>query len=154
MARVLSFHYTLTDTTGKKLDQSGTEPLSFIEGSHQIIPGLESELSTLKKGDKKKISVPAAKAYGVRRQELMISVPRDKFPAGEIKVGDRFRGGPEASAPLFTVISISGTEVKLDGNHSLSGQDLVFDVELVGIRESTEQELSHGHAHGEAGHSH
>ncbi len=154
MPRVISFNYVLTDKSGKKLDASKGEPLSYIEGSHQIIPGLESELSSLKKGDKKKISVPAAEAYGELNPDLKMAVARDKFPSTNISVGDRFRGGPESHAPIFTVIAVSETEITVDGNHPLAGQDLVFDIELTGIREATQEELSHGHAHGEHGHSH
>ncbi len=106
--KVISFHYTLTDKSGKVIDASKNRgALTFMEGAGQIIPGLEKQLVTLKSGDKKKIQVPAAEAYG-----------------------------------------------ELGGNHPLAGVDLTFDVEITAMREATAEEMSHGHAHGEHGHSH
>lgn len=153
--RVISFHYTLTDKSGKVIDASKERgPLSFMEGIGQIIPGLERQLSILKVGDKKKIQVPAAEAYGERDEQRVVKVQPDQLPTKEVKVGDKFSGGPEAHAPVFVVTNVTSTEVTLDGNHSLAGVDLIFDVELTAVREATEEELSHGHAHGEHGHSH
>jgi FKBP-type peptidyl-prolyl cis-trans isomerase SlyD len=153
--RVISFYYTLTDAAGKVLDSSKDgEAFSFIEGTGQIIPGLEKELMELKIGDKKKITVPAAEAYGTRDESRIVKVPRQELPSQDLKLGDRFKGGPEDNAPIFVVTQLAETEVTLDGNHPLAGMDLTFDVELVGTREATADELSHGHAHGEHGHSH
>lgn len=153
--RVISFHYTLTGPDGNVIDSSRERgALSYIEGSGQIIPGLERELKALQKGDKRTINVPAASAYGERHQNLVIKLHPDKLPSKSVKPGDRFSGGPEAHAPVFVVISVTETEVTLDGNHSLAGMDLTFDVEMTGVREATADELSHGHAHGEHGHSH
>ena len=151
--RVISFHYKLTDDTGALLDASeADEPLAFLEGGENIIPGLESVLITLKKGDKKKVNVSCADAYGERNEELIVQVPRDELPTKKIEVGDIFSGGDEEQTLPFTVIEVTDTEVTLDGNHPLAGQDLTFDVEIVEIREATAEELMHGHAHGPGGH--
>ena len=153
--RVISFHYTLTDVSGKVLDSSeGRGPLSFMEGAGQIIPGLESHLIALQKGDKRKIEVPAAVAYGLRDEEKVIKVPRTELPVKEVKIGARFNGGEDGHGPIFVVTELTATDVTLDANHFLAGIDLTFDVELTDIREATGEELSHGHAHGEHGHSH
>jgi FKBP-type peptidyl-prolyl cis-trans isomerase SlyD len=153
--RVISFHYTLTDTAGALIDSSRQgEAFSFLEGAQQIIYGLERELARLQKGQKKRIEVPAAQAYGPRDENMKLSVPKSKLPAQEVKPGDRFRGGPDAQAPVFVVVEVNAEEVVLDGNHPLAGQDLVFDVELLDIRDATPEELTHGHAHGAHGHSH
>ena len=125
-----------------------------MEGTGQIIPGLEKQLAGLKKGDRKKITVPAAEAYGLRDENKVIKVPRHKLPSQDVKMGERFSGGPEAHAPVFVVTNLAQTKVTLDGNHSLAGMDLTFDVELTDVREATSDEISHGHAHGEHGHSH
>lgn len=155
MSRVLSLHYTLTDAAGKVIDSSkGKEAFSFIEGAQQIIPGLERQLGDLKKGDRKKIQVPAAEAYGLRDEARIVRVSRKELPVSDVKVGDRFNGGPEPHAPVFVVTQVTETEATLDGNHPLAGIDLTFDVELIGVREATAEELTHGHAHGEHGHSH
>lgn len=153
--RVISFHYKLTNASGAVLDSSeGRQALSFMEGTDQIIPGLEKELLLLKKGDKKKITVPADQAYGQRDEARLVKVPRSKIPSPNVKIGDRFAGGQEAHAPVFVVTAVTENEVTLDGNHELAGMDLTFDVEIVGMRQATSEEISHGHAHGESGHSH
>ena len=153
--KVISFHYTLTNAAGKTLDSSsGREPLTFMEGAGQIIPGLEIEVLKLKTGDKKKIQVAAADAYGVKDEELIIKTPKSALPLPNVKVGDKFRGRTDQHSPVFTVTEIHDTEVSLDGNHPLAGVDLTFDIEVTSLREATTQELQHGHAHGEHGHSH
>lgn len=153
--RVVSFHYTLTDAAGKVLDSSKDRAaLSFMEGAGQIIPGLERQLVDLKKGDKKKVRVPAAEAYGQRDENKVVKVPSHELPSKDVKIGDRFSGGQEPHAPVFVVTQITEDQVTLDGNHSLAGVDLTFDVELTDTREATAEEISHGHAHGEGGHSH
>lgn len=152
--RVLSFHYTLTDASGKVLDSSiGGEVFSFMEGAQQIIPGLERQLAGLPKGTRKKIHVQAEEAYGTRDEEKMIKVQRSQLPVKEVKIGDRFNGGG-ADGPVFVVTALTDSEATLDGNHALAGVDLTFDVELTDIREATAEEISHGHAHGAHGHSH
>ena len=133
---------------------SGQAPLTFMEGSGQIIPGLEQALLELKEGDKKQVRVAASEAYGARDEALVVAVSRSQMPTQDIKVGDRFKGGPGPLDPIFVVIGVSDAEVKLDGNHPLAGQDLQFDVQIAKIREATLEEIKHGHAHGEGGHSH
>jgi len=153
--RVVAFHYTLTGPSGEVLDSSqGQEPLSYIEGLGQIIPGLEVELQALKTGDKKKIQVPAAQAYGERDENLRLPVPRDRFAGQEIKVGDQFRSGDHPDAPPLTVVEVNDKAIVMDANHPLAGMDLTFDVEITDQREATQEELSHGHVHGEGGHHH
>ena len=153
--RVISFHYKLTDSTGKVIDESkGRGPLSFMEGAGQIIPGLEKQLLDLKKGDKKTIQVPAAEAYGLPDKARVLTVKREQLPNKDVKVGDQFTGGQEEHGPVFVVTQVSEAEATLDGNHPLAGVDLTFDVELADTREATQEEVSHGHAHGEHGHSH
>ncbi len=156
MARqVISFHYKVTDDRGGKVDSSeGQAPLTVLEGAGQIIPGLEKALVGLKKGDKKIIAVTAAEAYGERDEARLVKVGRDQIPAEEVKIGDRFRGGDESHSPTFVVTALSETEVSMDGNHPLAGQNLIFDVQVMEIRPATEDELKHGHAHGEGGHGH
>lgn len=157
MARqVISFHYTLKDKAGTTIDSSiGATPLLFLEDSGQIIPGLEKELLTMKVGDKKSVEIQAANAYGEVVDDLRLSVAKTQFPEGsDIKVGDQFQVNEEPSAPIFTIVEIGDTEVKIDGNHPLAGHDLFFDVELMETRDATEEEVAHGHAHGVGGHNH
>lgn len=151
-ARVISFHYTLTDPEGNQLDSSqGGDPLSYLEGSGRIIPGLESALSELKQGDKREVRIAAKEAYGERSTDNVFEVPIAKLPTDEVNVGDRFRAGEEAHAPVVTVTRVEDDQVTLDGNHPLAGVDLTFDVEIMGIREATDEEIEHGHVHGPGG---
>ena len=151
-ARVISFHYTLTDPDGKQLDSSqGRPPMSYVEGIGQIIPGLESELGKMSPGDKQQVKVAAKDAYGDRNADHVLKVPIDQLPTSEVKVGDQFRTGEEDHASVVTVTEVEGDNVTLDGNHPLAGVDLTFDVEVTEIRDATEDELSHGHAHGPGG---
>ncbi len=155
-ARVVTIHYTLTDSTGSVLDSSrGGEPLQYLEGASNIIPGLERELTNSQIGEKKQVKVAAKDAYGEKRDDMILQVPRSQFPADvNLKVGDRFRGGESHHSPIFTVISLEGDQITLDGNHPLAGKDLSFEVEVTQVRAATEEELSHGHVHGEGGHHH
>jgi len=153
IAKVFSFHYTLTDATGTVLDSSeGSEPLVFMEGAGQIIPGLESELILMNAGDRKKVEVKAADAYGEHDPERLIEVPLDKLPKENIEVGDQFQASNQP-IPL-TVTKVSETHATLDANHPLAGKDLTFDVELTGVRDASDEEMAHGHAHGPGGHGH
>jgi FKBP-type peptidyl-prolyl cis-trans isomerase SlyD len=153
--RVISFHYTLTDSTGKTLDSSdGSEPLTFLEGVQQIIPGLERELTGLKPGDKKLVTVRAADAYGDKDDKKIVDVPLTQMPTKTIKVGDQFRAGEGHQAPVVTATKVTATHVTLDANHPLAGIDLTFAIEITAVRDATAEELAHGHAHGPGGHHH
>ncbi len=155
-ARVIGFHYELKDKAGTVLDSSlGQDPFFFLEGQHQIIPGLETELKKLNKGDKKIIEVKAQDAYGEIREDLLVKVTKDQFPAGKnIQVGDRFQVNNHPENPVFEIIKIEGNDVTIDGNHPLAGKDLFFNVELIDMRAATAEEIAHGHAHGPGGHHH
>ena len=155
-ARVISFHYTLTNSEGEVLDSSsGAEPMSFLEGSGQIIPGLEEQLVLLSVGDKRTVQVEAARAYGEQDPQMIMEVPMDRLPRSEgLEVGDQFAGrGPDGEASaVFTVVGMTETTVTLDGNHPLAGQDLTFEIEVMEMRDATQDEIEHGHAHGPDGH--
>jgi FKBP-type peptidyl-prolyl cis-trans isomerase SlyD len=150
---IITFHYTLRDPQARLLDTSeGGEPISYLEGSGQIIEGLEEQLRGREAGAKCKIAVPAAKAYGARDESQVQRVPRSVLPVeGELKVGDRFQAGEDRFAPVVMVVKVEGDEVLLDANHPLAGVDLTFDVEIVAVREATDAELSHGHPHAQDG---
>lgn len=150
---VVSFHYTLKDSNGNVLESSfGDEPLSYLEGVGQIIPGLESALHGLKQGDKRSVHVKAADAYGEHDQELVVQVPRAQIPKDNVQVGDKFHADSgQGQMQVVVVTDVSDSHVTVDGNHPLSGQDLSFDVEITEVRAATKEELTHGHAHGPGG---
>ncbi len=140
--RLLTFHYTLRDAGGRVLDTSrGGEPMPFLEGSGQIIDGLEEPLRQMVAGEKRTVVVPPERAYGLREAELVQKVPKANLPVDDIKVGDQFQTGPDRAAPVVTVVAIEGDEVLLDANHPLAGQELHFEVELVAVRAATPAEL-------------
>jgi FKBP-type peptidyl-prolyl cis-trans isomerase SlyD len=151
--RVISFHYTLTDPQGRTLDSSaGGQPLTFMEGVGQIIPGLEAELQSMKVGEKKRVAVKSDHAYGPRDPRAEVEVPRSKLPTQTVKVGDQFQSN-QSPMPL-TVTKVTDTHVTLDANHPLAGVDLTFDIHVTEIRDATDDEIAHGHAHGPGGHAH
>lgn len=154
--KVVSFHYTLKDTQGNVLESSlGDEPLRYLEGVGQIIPGLESAITGLKQGEKKSVAVKAQDAYGEYEQELVVQVPRGQIPKQDVAVGDRFHADSgQGQSQVVVVTAVGDTHVTVDGNHPLAGQDLHFDVEVTEVRDATKEELEHGHAHGGDGHHH
>jgi FKBP-type peptidyl-prolyl cis-trans isomerase SlyD len=153
MPRVVTFHYTLRDPAGRIIDTSaGSEPITYLEGAGQIIDGLDEQLRFAAAGEKAKVLVPAAKAYGEHDPAQVQRVKRGLLPVdGELKIGDQFQTGPDRYAPVVRVAAIEGDEVLLDANHPLAGVDLAFDVEVVAVRQPTPVELAHGHAHGRDG---
>jgi FKBP-type peptidyl-prolyl cis-trans isomerase SlyD len=156
--RVIAFHYTLKNPAGEVLDSSsGADPLRFLEGAGQIIPGLEEQLVLLQVGDKRTVQVAAARAYGEVDPTLMVEVTKDRLGASkELEVGDQFatRGPNGEPGGVFTVVKLEGEKVTLDGNHPLAGVDLSFEIEIMSVRDATQAELSHGHAHEGSGHHH
>ncbi|EMY78877.1 peptidyl-prolyl cis-trans isomerase, FKBP-type [Leptospira weilii serovar Ranarum str. ICFT] len=152
--RVITFHYTLHDTEGNLIDSSeGKAPLSYLEGVGHIISGLEEEMKKMETGEKRKINVSAENAYGMKDPDLIFDVPKSQFPPSEdLQVGMMFQ--TDEPDKVFTITELQEESVIVDGNHPLAGVNLVFDVELTGIREATEEEVSHGHVHGEGGHHH
>ena len=154
--KVVSFHYTLKNAKGETLESSfGDEPMSYLEGVGQIIPGLESEMRGLKKGEKKSIEVKAALGYGEVEEELVVEVPRAQIPKKDVAVGDQFHadsGGGHTQVVVVT--AVTDTHITVDGNHPLAGQDLHFDVEVMDVRDASADELEHGHAHGPGGAHH
>ena len=150
MPRVVSFNYTLRDPNGRVIDTSaGGEPITYLEGSGQIIDGLDEGLRSALAGQKARVTVPAKKAYGERDPAQVQKVKRELLPVeGELKIGDQFQTGPDRFSPVVTVAALEGDDVLLDANHPLAGVDLTFDVEIMAAREATKEELEHGHAHG------
>lgn len=154
--KVVSIHYTLTNEDGQVLDSSeNQEPLAYIHGHGNIIPGLENALAGLRKGEKLKVTVAPADGYGERDESMVQAVPRSAFQGvDEITPGMQFQAQSPEGIQLVTVVSVSGDEVTLDGNHPMAGITLIFDVEITDIRDATAEELDHGHVHGPGGHHH
>lgn len=154
---VVSLSYRLTNSQGEELDRADAgDPFQYLHGHGQIVPGLEKALAGLLVGSKKAVKVPPADGYGEVEESLRTKAKKSQFPAGqELSVGMQFAADAGDGHPVvFTITSIKGDDITLDGNHPLAGETLNFDVEVLGIREATAEELSHGHAHGPDGHGH
>lgn len=147
---VVSMHYTLTDNDGNVLDSSrDAEPLSYLHGAGNIIPGLEKALIGKMADDSAQVQVEPAEGYGEKIDELIQTVPRAAFEGvNTLEEGMAFEAQGEGGQVQRVVItSIDGDEITVDGNHPLAGVTLNFDVSIVAVRDATEEEILHGHAH-------
>lgn len=155
--QVVQFHYTLKDDEGNIIDQSPEgQPLAYLHGYQNIIPGLEAQLVGKAVGDKFTASVEPADAYGEFDDAAVQEVPRENFQGVDnIQAGMQFQSQTEdGHVMLVTVKDVQDDMVIVDANHPLAGKKLHFDVEIADIREATPEELQHGHAHGAGGHHH
>ena len=153
--KVVSFHYTLTNTQGDVLDASQDQPMPYLHGAGNIIPGLEQQLVGKNVGDKLTVAVPAVDAYGEYHEQLVNEVPAEAFQGvDKIEAGMQFQADTPEGVQVITVKAVNGDTVTVDANHPLAGQDLNFAVEIVEIRDATEEETAHGHVHGAGGHHH
>lgn len=144
----VSIHYTLTNNEGEKLDSSiGQEPLEYLHGAGNIISGLEAALQDKGIGDKFNITIAPEDAYGVKHDEMVQVVPKTMFDGMAVEVGMQFQAQVSHGPGIITVIAIDGDDITIDGNHPLAGEALTFDVEVVGIRAATDDEMTHGHIH-------
>lgn len=153
---VVQIHYTLKNAAGDVIDTSaGQEPLAYLHGGGNIVEGLESALAGKTVGDKLDVTVEPERGYGERREDLVQDVERSNFVGvEEIEVGMQFLAQTPWGEQPVTVIAVADDSVQLDGNHPLAGETLNFSVEVVDVRQASEEELQHGHAHGEGGHHH
>ena len=146
--RVVGMHYTLRNEEGEIIDTSeGREPLQFLQGYGNIIPGLESELEGKKLGDALDVVVEPENGYGVRHDQLIQQVPREAFQVDDLQVGMQFQAQTEQGPVPIRVVAIEGEQVTIDGNHELAGVRLHFAVSIESVREASEEELAHGHVH-------
>jgi FKBP-type peptidyl-prolyl cis-trans isomerase SlyD len=152
---VVSMKYTLK-VDGEIADSSeGREPLEFVHGAGNIIPGLEREMTGMAIGESKEVVVAAVDAYGEEDEKAFMEVPREQFPEEiPLKVGTELQVQNQAGQPMYARIDMVGEKsVRLDFNHPLAGKDLHFSVKVIGLREATDEEKEHGHVHG-SGHAH
>ncbi len=152
--RVVTLNYTLKDDSGKVIDQSQNGEFVYLHGANNIIPGLESALAGQATGDKLSVQIAPEDAYGARDESKTQQVPREMFPQDvDIQVGMQFQAqGPDGQALMVIVAAVADDTITVDGNHPLAGVSLNFDVEVLEVRAATEEELTHGHAHGPEGH--
>jgi len=153
---VVSIDYTLTSDEGEVLDSSqGGEPLTYIHGMGNLIPGLERELEGKGMGLALKVRISPEDAYGIRDEAMVARVPRTQMPKGApLEVGMQFQAAGPEGVQVVTLVKVEDDAVWLDANHPLAGMHLTFDVTIVAVRTATAEELEHGHVHGPGGHQH
>ncbi len=147
--KVVTMHYAVSDSEDNLIDSSyDSQPLSVIQGSGYLIPGLEDALTAHQANDKFEVSVSADQAYGERFDEYVQTVPKAMFESIEdLAVGTQLRATTDDGEQTVIVIDVQEDEITVDGNHPLAGIDLKFEVEILEVREATEDELAHGHVH-------
>ena len=153
--RVVTIEYTLKDSEGEVIDTSeGEEPLVYIHGVGTLVPGLESKLVGSSAGDTMSVDVEPEAGYGVRDEDLVINMPKERFSEIEdLSVGMQLEATMSDGEQIITIKEIGDDEVIVDANHPLAGMVLHFDIEIKEVREATAEELDHGHAHSH-GHHH
>lgn len=153
---VATFHYTLTEQgEGFREDSREDQPVAYLHGHDNILPGLEAVLVGKQAGDKASVTLPPDQAYGVRNPELQqrMSIKHLKYN-GKLKAGDIAWVETQEGIRQVTVIKPGKFMAEVDTNHPLAGKTLTFDIEVIAVRAATDEELAHGHAHGEGGHHH
>jgi FKBP-type peptidyl-prolyl cis-trans isomerase SlyD len=133
---IVTIEYTLTDNTGNLIEStSGKEPLTYIHGAGQIVPGLERELNGLKAGDEKKVQVRPEEGYGLPDEKAFQELPKDKVPPEAHKVGAMLmtKSSDGRMIPI-RVHKVTDTTVVVDFNHPLAGKILNFDVKVKDIK--------------------
>jgi FKBP-type peptidyl-prolyl cis-trans isomerase SlyD len=155
--KVVSISYTLKDENGELVDRATKDqPFAFLSGQNQILPNLEKKISNMVIGSQQKVVLKPDQGYGLYREDAVRQVKRSDFPDKiELQEGQRFMAdlGEGKQQPFF-VKSVSNDEVTIDFNHPLAGITLEFDIELLDIRDATDEEMMHGHVHGPGGHNH
>jgi FKBP-type peptidyl-prolyl cis-trans isomerase SlyD len=150
--KVASIHYTLKNTKGEIIDSSaGKEPLTYLHGAGNLIPGMESGLEGKIKGTKLDLTIQPEHGYGEKDDRMVQQVPRASFGDQKIELGMQFQTN---RGSVVTVTKVGLESITVDGNHPLAGEVLSFAVEVMEVRNATAEEIAHGHVHGPGGHHH
>ena len=163
---VVSFHYSLKELGGDEIESSDPDqPMLYLHGYRGLIEALQEALEGMQKGDDKVVEVPAARAYGLRKEDSTHRIPMKHVigigdmpaknaQARKLQPGQLISVNTPEGARDATVVKAGKFNVDIDTNHPLAGKDLVFSVEITDVREATEEEIQHGHVHGPGGHQH
>lgn len=155
--KVIQFHYTLTEEGGPFTESSrGDHPVAYLHGHDNVLAGLEAALLGKQAGDTVSVTLAPEQAYGLRdpRQQQRMSVKHLKFNGKHLRAGDTAWVETEEGPRQVTVVKVGKFMAEVDTNHPLAGKTLTFDIEVVSVRDATDDEKAHGHAHGEGGHHH
>jgi FKBP-type peptidyl-prolyl cis-trans isomerase SlyD len=154
--KVVSFHYTLRNSAGEEMESSREkDPMTYLQGANNIITGLEKAMEGHAVEDTFTVTLEPEDAYGVRNEKNVQRVPLKRLKGiGKISVGQILNLQTNKGQVQVTVLKVGRFNVDVDGNHPLAGVQLTFDVEIMDIRDATEEEIEHGHVHGPGGHEH
>lgn len=155
--KVVQIHYSLWNDAGQKIESSrDNEALTYLHGASNIVPGLERAIAGKKAGDTLEVSVAPADGYGLRDRPESQPVPRAAFPEGmPLSAGMRFTTEiADGNVVPVWVESVTDETVTIDFNHPLAGKVLRFEVEVLDVRDASQEEIAHGHPHGAGGHHH
>ncbi|AVI64646.1 peptidylprolyl isomerase [Shewanella sp. WE21] len=149
----VTIHYRLSDQEGRLLEDSfDSEPMLYLHGTENLIPGLEAALDGKSKGEKLDVTISAEEAYGPYHDGLRQAVPLEAFgDIEDIVPGMRFIAETEMGQRPVQVMEVKDDVVIVDGNHPLAGQSLNFSVEILDVREASAEEIAHGHIHAQGG---
>lgn len=157
--KVVTFHYRLSEAGNDEALESShdRDPLAYLHGRGTILKGLEQALEGKQNGDQVNVSLPPEQAYGPRREDAQQRIPIKHLILGKnkkLRVGQIVAVNTQQGQREATIVKVGRFNVDVDSNHPLAGKTLVFDVEIVDVRDATEEEIAHGHAHGVGGHQH
>ncbi|TDF39766.1 peptidylprolyl isomerase [Alteromonadaceae bacterium M269] len=146
---VVTMHFSVFSEDKTQIDSSRNgAPMVYLQGSRHLIDGLEKAMLGKEAGDKFELSVEPSEAYGERQESLVQAVPKDMFEGMDVEPGMQFRATTDDGEQSVIIVDVTEEEVFVDGNHPLAGLTLLFEVEILEVREATEEEIAHGHAHG------
>ncbi len=148
--KVVSIAYQLRSADGVLIDEApANQPLSYLQGHNNLIVGLEKALDGKDVGEKFEVRVKPEEAYGEYSEMMVQRVPKAAFEGAfeELKPGMRFIAETDRGPLPVVITEVDEDEVVVDGNHMLAGQELLFAVEVVDVRDATEEEIAHGHLH-------
>ncbi|MDP8051812.1 peptidylprolyl isomerase [Pasteurella atlantica] len=157
---VPSIAYQVRTQEGVLVDEAPVnQPLDYLHGHQNLVIGLENALEGKAVGDTFEVRVKPEEGYGEYNEDMVQRVPKDVFQGvDELEVGMRFIADTDIGPLPVVITEVDETEVVVDGNHMLAGQELLFSVEIVSVRAATEEEIAHGHIHqhggGCCGHDH
>ncbi|HXU61948.1 MAG TPA: peptidylprolyl isomerase [Polyangia bacterium] len=151
--KAVTIKYTLRDEEGAVLDSTdGRDPLTYLHGAGNLVPGVEEALAGKSAGDEIKVTVPPEKGYGTREEGNIRNVPVRKLPDGRIQPGATVQLNTNHGPVIAVVKAVKGDYATIDLNHPLAGKTLKFELQVVEVRDATEEEIAHGHVHAPGAH--
>lgn len=153
---VVQLHYDLLDENGELIESSREgEPMAYLHGASNIVPGLEKALAGKAVGDSLDVTISPEEGYGERQEDMVQRLPAKYLKhAGKLKPGMQVPLQTEEGPRWVTVVKVGLKSVDVDANHPFAGKTLTFKVDIIDIREASDEEKNHGHAHGPGGHQH